>query len=586
MLTILLMLSCRDTRGINRAPSLSAAWLTPPRPTAGDRIRAVTSATDPDGDALFFEVTWEINGQLVAEGAVLEAGGLIRGDRVSAIVVPWDGRDVGDAVATSPVVVVNSPPSLSGVTLSPEAPVRGVDDLRCEADAEPADIDGDPVALRWLWFVDGVKLTEADGSDYEAAEIPGAWTAGDEVWQCIARISDGTETVDVSDEVTVGWPDDITPLSAALAAFPGASSGDQSGSAVLGAGDIDGDGAQDILIGADLNDEGGDPNGGAAWLLTDTTGGALGETGRILGEEAYDRLGASMAQADPGRFAVGAWASGRTDSNAGAVFVMAAADPAGTAPLIILGGAKNDYAGAGLGHAGDTDGDGIVELILGAPGDDTGGSAAGAVWLSDASAEGTVTLEDGDAIVVGEAAGDRLGETVGGVGDADGDGLDDVLIGAPTVGAVVLWTATGSRRWESEGLGAAVAGAGDVDGDGMADLLLGAPDALDGAGRVLLYSGADGAYLGEWLGAAGDGLGAALAATDGALFLGAPGLEGTGGVLQVDAESGEVVQTWVGLGADDLAGSALGLIDEGLLIGAPGADDSGGASGTTYLLAL
>ncbi|MFT5679932.1 MAG: hypothetical protein ACI8RZ_000837 [Myxococcota bacterium] len=583
MLMILLMMSCRDTRGLNRAPSLSAVWLTPPAPTASDRIRAVTSAEDPDGDSLSFQVTWEINGLRVEGESVLDPAWLSKGDRVTALVVPWDGRDVGNAVATSPVLVVNSPPSLSGVTLSPAAPIRGTDDLRCEADAEPVDIDGDPVTLRWLWLIDGVKLTDADGNEYDDEEIPGAWTAGDEVWQCTARISDGEDTRDVSAEVTIGWPTDITPLSEAIA-FPGASSGDQSGSALLGVGDIDGDGAGDLLIGADLNDTGGDPNGGAAWLLTDLTGGELTETGRILGEAAYDRLGASMASAGPGRFALGAWASGRTDNNAGAVFVMTGATPLDTAPLIVLGGAKNDYAGTGLSYAGDTDGDGVAELVIGAPGEDSGGSEAGAVWLTDATAEGVVTLEDADAIAVGTAAGEGLGTTVAGIGDADGDGLDDVLIGAPDVGAVVLWTASGTRRWESEGLGGALAGVGDVDGDGRTDVLLGAPDALDGAGRVLLYSGADGAYLKEWIGEVGDGLGAALVATDGAIFVGSPGLEGTGGVLRIDPNSGETVQTWVGLGADDLAGSALSLLDGALLIGAPGADDSGGNSGTTYLL--
>ena len=129
MLTVLLALSCRDPDGINHAPSLSAAWLSPPSPTVTDRIRVVTSTHDRDGDPVSVLVTWDINGQRLTGGPVLESTHFSKGDRVAAVVVPVDGRDAGAAAATTAVVVANSPPSLSGVTVSPAVPVRGEDAL-------------------------------------------------------------------------------------------------------------------------------------------------------------------------------------------------------------------------------------------------------------------------------------------------------------------------------------------------------------------------------------------------------------------------------------------------------------------------
>jgi hypothetical protein len=101
--------------------------------------------------------------------------------------------------------------------------------------------------------------------------------------------------------------------------------------------------------------------------------------------------------------------------------------------------------------------------------------------------------------------------------DVDGDGVGDVLVGAPWepdtagVGVVHLFSGrTGEEIWRASGLGpngglgSAVAMGGDANGDGRPDVVVGAPLTPDGAsqqvGQVLLLSGPDGEVLHSWMG--------------------------------------------------------------------------------------
>jgi len=197
-----------------------------------------------------------------------------------------------------------------------------------------------------------------------------------------------------------------------------------------------------------------------------------------------------------------------------------------TGALIYRKAGAGNFFGNSVAGAGDANGDGKTDFIVGAPFPDTLGSdASGGAYLYS-GADGSLLYQKN-----GAADGENFGSSVAVAGDVDGDGKAEFIVGASLAApggaldagsAFVYSGATGSLLYQKDGaadgdnLGAAVATAGDVTGDGRADFIVGAtyadPGGRTDAGSAYIYSGIDGSLLHQKNGLAdGDNLGFSVA---------------------------------------------------------------------------
>ena len=269
----------------------------------------------------------------------------------------------------------------------------------------------------------------------------GAGAIGDD------RGGDGAGAVFLVLGAATGAPSGTLSAEEAELILIGESAEDRAGAALTHAGDVDGDGLDDLLVGAWGNDTAG-LNAGAAYLLLGANAGVgtldLSAADAIfLGEAVEDYAGFAVAgggaaggDSDGDGYAdllIGARSSDRGGLDAGATYWLRG-PKTGTSSLyaadaILIGEAAQDYAGYSL-AAGDINGDGKSDAVVGAHYNDRGGSAAGAVFVFSDIGAGVISTADAEASYIGAAARDNLGAALG-VGDWDGDGADDLLLAAP-----------------------------------------------------------------------------------------------------------------------------------------------------------
>jgi hypothetical protein len=381
------------------------------------------------------------------------------------------------------------------------------DDDGCEAGPDCADADTDAVDTDG-GDTDGGSDTDATDTDVAVVDDDGDGYGSDVDCDDAddAVHPDATEIcgnhVDDDCDGSAGdcaWADDLDPSAVGIA-LDGDQPADLAGWQVAAAGDVDGDGFDDVLVSAPAADPHG-AESGRVYLVNGPVTGELSldsdATATVQGTEASARAGESIAGLGDVNhdgnddFAIGAPGAA---AGVGVFFgpVVGTVDLT-DADVVIQATNATMHLGTVVAGPGDLTGDGIPELMVGAPYADEATNDGGAVYVWSGATIADGDEQDADAAIYGH---NYTGMAAVGVGDVTGDGLRDLVTNDSGV-MYVLASPLPAVGYADDGEaalsgleGAAIAEAGDLDGDGYDDLAVGSTGAgPDHFGRVYVFRG-------------------------------------------------------------------------------------------------